>query len=235
MRFELTNNDFADRALRPLGYLDINLVGVLGIEPRLSSSKPDVISHYTIPQHKYNMNSYYNQLLIDIPPLRNEVDVRQIKNPRVLMELDDVNPDMREFLLSLGITVKCIDLLYRTPGNMSTIHADNLSGDFTKINWIYGGKGSKMYWFTVNNPSPDEDTDTTGVNTAYTTYSINEVTCIESASLEGPYLLQVGIPHLVVNPYEDRHCLCFILADLNGDRLTMKQAQELLRDYIKPI
>jgi hypothetical protein len=29
----------------------IYMVGVLGIEPRLASSKPAVISHYTIPQY----------------------------------------------------------------------------------------------------------------------------------------------------------------------------------------
>jgi hypothetical protein len=180
------------------------------------------------------MNIYYNQLSLDIPPLRNVVDIRQIKALHYSMPVDNINPDMAEFLLSLGITVKCLDLFYRTPGNKSSIHADNLSGDFTKINWIYGGKGSKMYWFTLKNPSPNEVTDTTDVDRSHTTYSIGEVTYAESASLEGIYLLQVGIPHLVVNPYEDRHCLCFVLADLNGYRLTMTQAQELLRDYIKP-
>jgi hypothetical protein len=179
------------------------------------------------------MNPYYNPLLLDIPPLRDGFNIEQISEHHVPISLTEINPEIKELLMSLGITVSWIELFYRKPGHIGSIHADNRSGDFTKINWIYKGKKSKMLWFTVKDSSSIKEPHVTMANTEYLKYSITEVTRVETAMLTGPSLVQVGIPHLVINPHEDRYCLCFVLSDLNGERLTMEHAQQLLSEYIQ--
>jgi hypothetical protein len=139
---------------------------------------------------------------------------------------------MKELLYSLGIVVPWIELFYRMPGHQGSIHADNLSGDFTKINWVYKGKNSKMFWFTINDSIHKKHVKLTMADTEYIQYSLKEVTYVHSDSISGPALVQVGVPHLVTNPTEDRYCLCFILTDLQGKRLTMTEAQKLLDAYI---
>jgi hypothetical protein len=183
--------------------------------------------------NKYHMNPYYNPLTLDIPPLVNGFDIQQTTVHHTLIDLSNINPNIKQLLLSLGITINWIELFYRKPGHLGSIHADNQSGDFTKINWVYKGNKSQMLWFTINDTQSDKKTSVTMANTEYLKYSISEVTHVETASLQGPSLVQVGIPHLVVNPYEDRYCLCFVLTDLNGNRIMMKRAQELLTEYIK--
>lgn len=177
------------------------------------------------------MNPYCNPLKLDIAPLRAEYDITKITALQMVISLDEINPEIKELLFNLGINVAWIELFYRQPG-CGSIHADNLSGDFTKINWIYKGKDSCMRWFTINDPFKDKEVKLSTANTEFLRYSINEVTLAHSANIIGPALVQVGAPHLVINPVEDRYCLCFVLTDLQGKRLTMREAQHLLKTYI---
>ena len=179
------------------------------------------------------MNSYCNPLTLDIPPLIEGIDITKITIHQTSISLDNINPRIKELLYDLGITVPWIELFVRKPGHQGTIHADNLSGDFTKINWIYKGKNSKMWWFTINDTVNKKQVKLTMANTEYLQYSPKEVTYVHSSNILDPALVQVGVPHLVTNPLEDRYCLCFILADLQGKRLTMQEAQHLLKNYIQ--
>jgi len=179
------------------------------------------------------MNPYCNLLTLNIPPLKEGYDITTTTTHHAILSLDDINPEIKQVLLDLGIVVSWIELFYRKPGHVGSIHADNLSGDFTKINWIYQGQDSYMSWFTINENCRKKNINVTIANTEYIKYFPNEVTYAYSASISGPALVQVGIPHLVTNPKEDRYCLCFVLCNLQGKRLTMQEAQHLLKDYIQ--
>ena len=179
------------------------------------------------------MNPYCNLLSLDIPPLREGYDITAIKIPHAILSLNEINPEIKQVLLDLGIIVSWIELFYRKPGNIGTVHADNLSGDFTKINWVYQGQDSFMNWFTINENCHKKNVDFTIASTEYIMYLPNEVTFAYSANISGPALVQVGAPHSVINPKEDRYCLCFVLCDLQGKRLTMQEAQYLLKKYIQ--
>jgi len=165
--------------------------------------------------------------------MREMYDITKITEHHTSISLDEINLEIKELLFNLGIKVSWIELFYRKPGQQGTIHADNLSGDFTKINWIYKGKNSKMLWFTINDSVNKKQVKVTMADTEYLEFSLNEVTHVHATNVTGCALIQVGIPHLVVNPKEDRYCLCFVLTDLAGNRLTMKQAQKLLSKYIE--
>jgi hypothetical protein len=183
---------------------------------------------------KYMMqNLYCNKLNLNISPLKEEYDVTSVTTPHTSVELDMIHPAMREWLDSLGITVPWIEIFYRKSGQHGGVHTDSIPGDFTKINWIYGGKNSKMIWYKITDPKAlDRKPNTTSVETNYIAYAMSEVSPVYAEELLGAYLLQVGVPHIVLNPREDRYCLCFVLADKTGKRLTMPESYELLKDYI---
>jgi hypothetical protein len=182
------------------------------------------------------MNTYCNILTLDIPPLIEEFDITNLTTQQMsVIDIHNINPKIKELLFNLGINVSCIHLFYKKPGN-GRIHADylpdNLSKDFTKINWIYKGKNSRMVWFTINDPLIKKEIKLTNISAEYLQYSPNEVTQVHSVNILGPALVQVGTPHSIINPSEDRYCLCFIITDLHGNRLTMHEAQKLLDAYI---
>jgi hypothetical protein len=179
------------------------------------------------------MNPYCNLLSLPFPPLREGFDIKQFDKSHVIISIDEMHPEMKELLYSLGITVTLIELFHREPGNTGSIHTDYKPGDFTKINWVYGGENSRMLWYNVKDPSTDKNVSNTIASTNYIEYSLSEVTLAHTIKLTGSALVQVGVPHLVVNPKEHRYCLCFVLADFNRTRLTMQQSQELLSNYIE--
>jgi len=177
-------------------------------------------------------NIYCHKLKLDIPPLKN-FNIKNITQTHVSINLEEINPEIKEWLDSLGISVTWIEVFYRRPGNYGGIHSDGDKGDCAKINWIYGGKGSGMNWYQViDSKALSRKSNFTVVNTGYIPYSVNEVKEVYSAKLTGPYLLQVGIPHSVFNPHEERYCLCFLLKDKHGNHLPMSTAYNILSNYI---
>jgi hypothetical protein len=178
-------------------------------------------------------NIYSNPLNFTIPPLKEEFDITNITQPHTGIDLDQMNPKMKIFLEGLGIKVSWIELFYRKPGYRGSIHADSIGGDFTKINWVIGGKNSIMIWFDVINSDIEKNNiSLTMANTGYIKYTWNEVTMAHSEFVLGPTLVQVGVPHLIINPSDDRYCLSFVLTDMYGKRLTMAESYKLFKDYI---
>jgi len=178
------------------------------------------------------MNPYCNLLALTISPLIEGYDITKITEVHESINLDQINPEIKTLLRNLGITVSWIEIFYRKPKQNSKIHVDNMLSDFTKINWVYKGIHSRMFWFNVKDRAISKTASTTIVNTKYITYDFSEVNFVHSTSIFGPALVQVGIPHLISNPVEDRYCLSFTLTDLEGNRLTMERAQQLLVNHI---
>lgn len=57
---------------------------------------------------------------------------------------DHINPEMLDFLAELNIFSIHCELFYSTPNFFSGIHIDVNYGNFTKINWVFGGTNSVM-------------------------------------------------------------------------------------------
>lgn len=179
------------------------------------------------------MNNYCNLLNLTIPPLSG-FDIYSTPSHQVPVDLKYLNPDMKNLLASIGIFVVYIDLFYRKPRHQGTIHVDNNGGDFTKINWVYGGRGSTMHFFELKDPESHRDKPIllTEANTEYKRYMFSEVEHKYQSTMPKPCLVQVGKPHLIINPLEDRYALCFVTVDKNGNRIPMKEAQQMLKEYI---
>jgi hypothetical protein len=179
------------------------------------------------------MNIYCQPLNLSIPPLNENFDITKITARISSIGLDELHPEMKEWLDNVGLRVTWIELFYRTPFSFMSIHTDTSPGDFTKINWVYGGRDSTMTWYKLNDSDPSNKSITkTDVNTSYTNYTSGEVTPIFSSTMSGPHVVQVGIPHSISNPREKRYCLSFVVEDKSGKRLSMAETCALLANYI---
>ncbi len=177
------------------------------------------------------MNEYCNPLNFTMSPLTEDYNIFEKTTLITIVDLKFVNLNIREILNTLGIKIAWIELFCREPLCPGTIHTDGIGGDFTKINWVFNGRGSKMDWFEIKNTDKNQELLSIP-NAQYSIYGHSDVIQSYSDSLSYPCLVQVGKPHQVTNPYERRHAVSFILTDNDGNRLTMAGAQALLKEYI---
>jgi hypothetical protein len=64
-------------------------------------------------------------------------------------------------------------------------------------------------------------------------YNKDEVTLVHRQSVKFPSIVQVGIPHNIFNPDEDRFCVSIMLRKkTDNNNLTMSNAVNLFSNYI---
>jgi len=180
------------------------------------------------------MNDYCLLLNTDIPPLKEGVVItNQLEHHRQL-SMDIVNPDLLAWLDSLDIVLAdFVEVFHWKQGESGGLHVDHHEGDFVKLNYVYGGDGSSTNWYQKKDPAPKQAVQTV-INSTTFFYKFDEVEKIHSEHVVGPCILQVGIPHQVVNGnIEGRHTLCFVPQFKDGSFISMAQAQEIFSSYIK--
>ena len=193
------------------------------------------------------MTVYYNNLTFDIDLLKRGcivTDLAKVVNGKKtyhsLINIKEyINPDMVKLLAEIGIDVYYCELFYSPPSFFSQIHIDAnaVRSDFTKINWVFGGKDSVMNWY-----KPKHDTDRPveyipANKLPYKSYQQQEVDLLYSANLKTPSVVQVGIPHNITNFSEDRYCISLALASINNNEIyrpTMEESLTLLSKYLAP-
>jgi hypothetical protein len=176
------------------------------------------------------MTVYCKSLNLTISPLINEADIVKQTERHIEINLNRINPHLTAVLKLLGVRVSYAECFRLNPYQENNIHTDTERGDYTKINWIYGGKDSTMSWYTPNSDN-SKNLMYTATGTTYENYTIDEVTLMHRQHLSSPSLVQVGVPHDVQNYSELRHALSFVIAKGNN-RLTMSEAIDIFKDYI---
>lgn len=141
------------------------------------------------------------------------------------------NKELINLIMSLKLEISFVEIFYRSPGEQSGIHIDSDPGDLSKINWIFGGKNSMMRWYQPKS-STSGGKRITPIGTFYWHYDLNDVNLICQRSLESSHLVQVGIPHDIYNPEQERFCASMVYRYKSGQRLTMQQSIEIFKDYV---
>ena len=180
------------------------------------------------------MNNYCQPLNLNLFPLitSKEFFIRIKKSGHYAIDVEhETNPVLKELLKSLGLAVRRAEAFYRGPKCNPFIHSDTSPGDYVKINWVYGGKDSVMQWFTIN-PGVRKEVTKNTLGSTVCLYDKSEVTLAYETHIINPSLVQVGAPHNIINPIEDRICISLILKNINNKKVTMAEAQQALISYI---
>jgi hypothetical protein len=121
-----------------------------------------------------------------------------------------------ELLAECDITISHTEVFYTPAQKSLAIHVDGAKlSNITKLNWVWGGEGSRMLWWKPMDQSAMK-IGTTPVGTPYLYADQKKCTMIESTKIGRPTLVNVGVPHSVLNMSNSgRWCLSAVLA-VNG-------------------
>lgn len=171
-------------------------------------------------------------LSLDLYPLKNQVTVTKIPEYHEAdISMDEINEEFINLLNSIGIKICHSQFFYSPPYYNGPIHVDNVGGDYTKINYVFGGSNSRMFWYKLKS-NIKVPMKKTMVGVFYKEYTTDQVDMIDSHILGFPSLVQVGIPHNMVNQDEPRICAAFVLHDPEKNLLTMSESVTRLQNYI---
>lgn len=162
-----------------------------------------------------------------VPCLPKKPHIRMLKQDLKYM----LSPGIFEVFDSLKLELSLLEVFRRPPDLESVIHTDSGGGDYAKLNWIFGGKGSTMKWYKTKN-HVSKSCSLSDISTPFTSYTIDEVDLMVETKMTGANLVQVGVPHNVYNPpIEERHCFSLVYRK-DKRRPTLGESIKLFADYI---
>jgi hypothetical protein len=181
------------------------------------------------------MNKYCIPLNINSNPFRegiNPFDFPKIRHTRINHE-EVLSDQIKEFFKSVNLELTVSEVFYSHPLFVGIIHTDGQSGDYTKINWIFGGRASIMSWYTLQEGTSNIIANTTNIGTKSIHYQKTDCILLHKQNIVKPSLIQIGIPHVVKNGLEDRWCFSFSFRDMATKKSpTMEQSINLFRNFI---
>lgn len=143
-----------------------------------------------------------------------------------------INKEIFDLLDQLDLKILFVETFCKKPGGQEAIHIDGSGGDYTKLNWVFGGGDSEMVWYKPIDLTPKKPA-LTDTNTLYYSYDRSEVEEIERTVIKNPTLVQVGVPHDIVNVTKGRLCVSVVIHHKTKlRRPTMQESIELLKKYI---
>lgn len=196
------------------------------------------------------MNKYCVDIDFKVPLLRDPLSLENYKQGHhsVLMDRDHkinfLHPDLLKIFRELDLKIWLITIFYKIPDESNaeggynihvdgdpSIDADKQLRDVAKINWVFNAGDSVMNWYKPKE-GVNKDISTSVVKTYYVKYTIDEVELEYTKALHNTHIVQIGVPHDVLNVNVPRHCVSVALAHNNGNRLTMDEAVDIFKKYI---
>jgi hypothetical protein len=174
---------------------------------------------------------YCIDLNITIPFLKPNVDITAFKNQRHFkFDTNLISDGIKQWLADKGMSIGCVECFYNPPYGSTPLHLDNKGEDFTRLNWIYGGKGSNMIWF-VPKPGIKPVAKSNKVGTGYLGFNPDDVNEVYRQEVIGtPTMVRVSVPHQLINGPEDRWAIS-VTPLYKGRTIIWEDAVQLLAKH----
>lgn len=150
-----------------------------------------------------------------------------------LLPKREFNPEILKLFEERDVGVILFELFYTPPRCQLAIHIDGPEpSNICKLNWVFGGTGSRMMWWNKN-PASKPVTGKTPVKTFYLRANAFDCRLAASKVIGKPTLVNVGQYHSIINPgSEARFCLSAVLVDLTSRQcLDINDAANRLKDF----
>jgi hypothetical protein len=183
------------------------------------------------------VNKYCAYLNIPVSLFKEHIDPFQLpKITHFKLDKDEViNNELTNWFTSVKLEILLVEAFYRPPNNIGGIHTDSVGGDYTKLNWQFGGKDSVMNWYSETTPNVQKRS-ITPIGTNSISYDDTTLTKIHSQPIQNPSLVQVGVPHNIENFLEERWVVSVVYKHSNikhiDFRPTWNQSLVLFNEYL---
>jgi hypothetical protein len=182
------------------------------------------------------MNKYCAYLNIPFPLFKGHVDSFQLpKIKHFKLDKDEfINDELINWFTFLKLEIYLIEVFYSPPNVIGVIHIDSVGGDYTKLNWQFGGKDSIMNWYSETTPNARKKR-ITSIGSNSITFDTDNVTKVHHQAIQNPSLIQVGVPHNIENFSEDRWVVSVVYKypiDNYIIRPTWKRSLSLFNEYL---
>jgi hypothetical protein len=175
------------------------------------------------------MNAYCKKLILPFElPVIDFSNFKKFPRNQAPCSIDLIGKDFIKWLsASASARLQWAEIFYLAPGQDHSIHCDGSELDHkVKINFVIGGKNSKMIWY---NATSEEKIikRISPANTHFLSIHPKDTVAVHTENLVGLYIVNVGIFHNVYNNQEDRYCFSMAVSDIvSNQRLTY---HELIR------
>jgi hypothetical protein len=125
------------------------------------------------------------------------------------------------------------EAFYTPPGGRMMWHIDTeLPSNFIKINFVWGSNNHIMQWGECINPSKSLTPEITNANTNYLKFTNSEIKIIDSTVIKNPTIVNIGVPHRVINnDRTGRWCLS-VNIHREGSRIPFPIATSIFSEYV---
>jgi hypothetical protein len=161
--------------------------------------------------------------------------IKHTKSSHFTIDIEhELSDELKRFFNEHNQDIVLAEVFRRSSTEISVIHSDDkLPGDYSKMNWVFGGRESVMNWYELKNEKDILKIHETSIESYSLLYRMDQVELLYSEAFRGPSIVQVGIPHNIVNLKEERFCLSVVFKDKSlGRRPTVSEAAEIFKDYI---
>ena len=173
------------------------------------------------------MTNYCIPLTLDFYPLNKPI-TEYGTIPYQTIDAKDINVKLYDFLNQNKLILCNCGIFYKPALSFIKPHTDCQGGDYVKLNYIHGGKDSKMIWYKTKDTIPSKE-NINGKAGSYIPYNLNEVEKIYEQTLSNYNIVQVGIPHNILNMIEPRWCLTIVIYHQSDySRVTMQEIKDIL-------
>ena len=155
-----------------------------------------------------------------------------------ILEKNLINQEFTDFLESLKLSIDYGRYFYSIPHLRYIPHIDNtvaqqgLISDNVKINFVAGGAGSEMIWYSLKPGKSHYHYTNTQGNLCFG-YRDEDLIEEHRASIGWPSLIDADSIHTLQNADEDRKCWSFTLkSTITKKRISWDDAIEIFKDYI---
>jgi hypothetical protein len=172
--------------------------------------------------------------LKSLPVWRDNIHTNLAKAAHFQVDRDLLSNEVRQFFNDHEQNIFLCEVFYRLPGGKGRIHIDTGNGgDYSKINWVFGGGESYMHWYTPKDGYQNKEQLISPIATSFVSYEPSEVNLMYSAQLSKPSIVQVGVPHNVINGDQERFAVCMVFFDRRTRlRPTLTEARDIFKNYI---
>jgi hypothetical protein len=149
-------------------------------------------------------------------------------------DLSVINTDI---IKKTGCIMHIAEIFYTAPHSSTNWHIDT-SGytpifDYVKINIVWGtNKSHYMQWGKTIDESYVPEIRYNSAKSPYMFFKPHQIELADSITVDKPVLVNVGVPHRVINDSNlGRWCLCLI-PKKNNQRVAFNEAIELFHEYL---